>query len=95
MSNAPGIEGSVSRLNLKHEGVNNQIGNSALSLGTGADAPASEVPLQRKGDLGDTEIKKSGKSSARKKIIDSEEEASEAQPLQQHKVQEEEQKSPN
>jgi hypothetical protein len=23
MSNAPGIEGSVSRLNLKHEGVNN------------------------------------------------------------------------
>jgi hypothetical protein len=69
MSNAPGIEGSVSRLNLKNESAVNAT--SALSLGVGGENPATEQP-QAKGDP--IEIKKSGKSSARKKVIDSDEE---------------------
>jgi len=80
MSNAPGIEGSVSRLNLKHEGASNQNVASALSLGgAGAEGPQTEMPNANKKDP--IEIKKSGKSSARKKIIDSDEEEAEAKPI--------------
>lgn len=79
MSNAPGIEGSVSRLNLKNEGGSNVNATSALSLGgVGGEALATEQPHNRKETP--IEIKKSGKSSARKKVIDSDEEE-QAQPL--------------